>query len=104
MGIEITPHFQIRSRIANFNRSCSRPRFWLNLELRELKARDITDTSVGETDEWRWTFGNLNVSNRPPGLGRNGERAQERGHGSNRSCVHAAFLSKGTRKVNLIQE
>jgi hypothetical protein len=55
----------------------------LNLELRELKAGDITDTSVGETDEWRWTLGDLNVSNRPPGLGCNGERSQERGNGSN---------------------
>jgi hypothetical protein len=74
------------------------------LELRELEAGDITDTSVGETDEWRWTFGDLNVSNRPPGLGCNGERAQERGHGSNQSRFHAAFLSKSTRKVKLIQE
>jgi hypothetical protein len=52
-------------------------------------------------DEWRWTFEHLNVPNHLPGLGCNGKHAQERGHGSNQSCVHAAFLSKGTRKVKI---
>ena len=32
LGIEITPRFQIRSRIANLDRPRGRPRFWQNLE------------------------------------------------------------------------
>jgi hypothetical protein len=51
--------------------------------LGELEAGDIIDASVKETDEWRWTVQNLNVSNHLPGLDCNGEHAQERGHGSN---------------------
>ena len=76
----------------------------MNPELGEPEAGDSTDAGLNETDEWRWTVGHLNVSNRPPGLGSNGERPQERGHGSNRSCVHTAFWSNGTRKVKLIEE
>ena len=63
LWIEITTRFQIRSPIARFDRPRSRPRFWLNLELREPEAGDITDAGVNETDEWRWTFGHPNVSN-----------------------------------------
>jgi len=59
---------------------------------------------VDETDEWRWTVEYLDLSNHLPGLGSNAEHPQKGGHGSNRSCVHAAFLSKGTRKVKLIQQ
>jgi hypothetical protein len=55
VGIKISPSFQIRSRIANLDRPRGRPHFWLNLELGKLKCRDITDASVDETDEWRWT-------------------------------------------------
>jgi hypothetical protein len=101
LGIEITPRFQIRSRIADLDRPRGRPRLWPNLELGGLKAGDITDAGVDETDEWRWTFEHLNVPNHLPGLGCYGEHAQERGHGSNQSCVHAAFLSEGTRKCKL---
>ena len=61
LGIEITPRFQIRSRIADLDRPRGRPRFWLNLELGELEAGDITDAGVDETDEWRWTVGHFNA-------------------------------------------
>ena len=82
VGIEITPRFQIRSRIADLDRPRGRPRFWLNLELGEIEGCDITDAGANETDEWRWTVEHLNL----PGLDCNGERAQERGYGSNQSC------------------
>jgi hypothetical protein len=85
LGIEITPRLQIRARIMDVDRSRSRPGFWLNLELGGLEAGDTADASMDETDEWRWTFGHLNVSNHPPGLACHEERAQERGHGSNQS-------------------
>jgi hypothetical protein len=50
----------------------------LNLELGEPEAGDITDLGLDETDEWRWTFGQLNFSNYLSGLGCNEEQAQER--------------------------
>ena len=62
LGIEITPRFQIRSRIADFDWSRGRLRLWPNQELDEFEVRDITDVGVDETDEWRWTVGHLNVS------------------------------------------
>lgn len=72
----------------------------MNPELGEPEAGDITDAGLNETDEWRWTVGHLNVSNRPPGLGSNGERTQERGDGSNRSWVHTAFCRTAREKSN----
>ena len=79
LGIEITPRFQIRSRIAGLDRPRGRPLLWLNLELGEPEAGNITDVGVDETDEWRWTFGQLNVSNHLSGLGCNEEQAQKGG-------------------------
>jgi hypothetical protein len=57
--------------------------------LGEREVGDITDGDVNETDEWRWTVEHLNHL---PGLDCNGERAQERAHGSYQSCFHTAFL------------
>jgi hypothetical protein len=50
--------------------------------LGEIEVGDITDAGLNETDEWRWTVEHLNLT----GLDCNGERAQERSHGSNQSC------------------
>jgi hypothetical protein len=76
----------------------------LNLKLREPEAGDVTDTSVGETDEWRWTVEHFNAFNHLPGLGCNGERAQERGHGNNQSRFHATFFFGEHGKSQTIQE
>ena len=60
--------------------------------LGEIEAGDITGAGVDETDEWRRTFGHLDVPNPLRWRGCSGEHAYEGGHGSNQSCVHAAFL------------
>jgi hypothetical protein len=104
LGIEITPRFQIRPCIADIDRPRGRTRFWPNLEPGEPEAGDITNVRVDETDEWSWTFEHLYVPNHLPGLGCNGEHAQEHDEGSDQSGVHAAFLSDGTRKVKPIQQ
>ena len=75
LGIEITPRFQIRSRIAGLDRPRGRPRLWQNQELGELEAGNITDAGVDETDEWRWTFEHLTFPTICPGSGSNGEHA-----------------------------
>src|SRR5213595_3833440 len=83
LWIEITPRFQISSRIAGLDRPRSRPLFLLNLELGEREVGNITDLSLDETDEWRWTFGQRNLSNHLRRLGCNREHAQECDHTGN---------------------
>ena len=84
LGIKITSRFQIRSRITGLDRPCGRSALRENPELGELEARYIINAGVDETDEWRWTFRYVKVSNDDlPGLGCNGEHAQHRSHVNN---------------------
>ena len=58
----------------------------LTPDVGELEARYIINAGVDETDEWRWTFRYVKVSNDDlPGLGCNGENAQHGSHVNNRS-------------------
>jgi len=63
LGIKITSRFQIRSRITGLDRPCGRSALRENPELGELEARYIINAGVDETDEWRWTFRYVKVSN-----------------------------------------
>jgi hypothetical protein len=96
-----SPRFQIRSRIAKLDRPRGRARFgqirnWANLKPATSLTLVLTKRMNGVGPSNTSTF-----PNHLPGLGCNGEHAQEREHGSNQSCVHAAFLSERTSKVNL---
>jgi hypothetical protein len=100
LEIQITPCFQIRSRITDLDRSRGRLRLWPNQELDEFEVIEIADVGVNETDKWRWTFDNFYGLNHLSGPGCKGEHAYDRNERSDQSRVHAAVCRSAQGKSN----